>query len=464
MNGLWIVAAAIAGVAAGWWIARRRASAAAGELPVSDGPPLLEWVLRANAARGAWLEGPGSRQAVQAVTPLSPEVEETIRARLEHQRRGDGQGVERLESGTLVYAALDGRAAGLLLNSRSGSAARDAALRDLARLLNFDRWRPVLAELSKQQDTAGESVDSVAMRLAHRLERSLGVEVCIAVPTLGRVQIAGVSLRSDRRLLGTIVESDSSLASVATGHSGAVPGAASPLGTVTSDRRHVDKPAYLCPIQAESGTIAGLALWTSGGSSPSGADLAELYRSLQIAGPRLQAALERRALAEAALRDPLTGLLNRAGLQQTVGLIGTTGGVLIYLDLDHFKSVNDQLGHPAGDSALVHVARLLARAVRAQDAVARVGGEEFAIWLPGARLERGRQVAERVRQAIVWGGWQWNGESRSLTASFGVAAWPETCATREGLVAQADAALYEAKRSGRDRVVVAALSQAQVNL
>jgi diguanylate cyclase (GGDEF)-like protein len=147
-----------------------------------------------------------------------------------------------------------------------------------------------------------------------------------------------------------------------------------------------------------------------------------------------------------------------------MGLVGTRGGVLIYADLDHFKALNDKLGHPAGDSALVHVTRLLSRAVRAQDSVARIGGEEFAIWLPGARLERGRQVAERIRQAVVWAGWRWEGESRSLTASFGVAAWPETCSSREGLAAQADAALYDAKRAGKDRVSIAPLSREQVGL
>jgi diguanylate cyclase (GGDEF)-like protein len=198
-----------------------------------------------------------------------------------------------------------------------------------------------------------------------------------------------------------------------------------------------------------------VALWTPGGTEPGGPELADFRRSLEAAGPRLQNALERRSLAEAALRDPLTGLLNRTGLDQAMGLLGTTGGTLLYLDLDHFKALNDQLGHPAGDSALVHVARLLEQAVRAQDTVARIGGEEFAIWLPGVRVERGRQVAERIRQALAYGGWEWQGSRRNLTASFGVAGWPETAATREGLPAQADAALYEAKRNGRDRVAVA---------
>lgn len=465
MSGLWIVLAATIGAGAGWWIASRRVGARRRQLPVSEGPPLLEWILRANGAMGAWLEGPGSRQVAHAAKGLGATLDATIRARLQHQRAGDGKGIERLEAGTLVYASLDGRAAGLLLDNHSSVAEREAASRDLARFLDYDRWRPVLADLAKQQDTAGESVESVAMRLAHRLERTLGVEVCIVVPTMSGVRVAGISLRSDRRLLGTVVEAGSPLEAVALGQSDAVSGSPAPFGDRTPDRRHSSGPAYVCAVRGQRDAIGGVALWTAGGAQPSEAtELAELNRSLEIAGPRLQAALERRDLIDAALRDPLTGLLNRAGLDQAMGLVGTRGGVLIYADLDNFKALNDKLGHPAGDSALVHVARLLGRAVRTQDSVARIGGEEFAIWMPGARLERGRQVAERIRQAVVWAGWRWEGESRSLTASFGVAAWPETCPSREGLAAQADAALYDAKRAGKDRVSIAALSREQVGL
>src|SRR6185369_12741480 len=162
--------AASSGAGAGWWIASRRLGARRRQLPVSEGPPLLEWILRANGAMGAWLEGPGSRQVAHAANGPGPTLDESIRARLQHQRAGDGKGVERLEAGILVYASLDGRAAGLLLDNHSSGTEREAASRDLARFLDYDRWRPVLADLAKQQDTAGESVESVAMRLAHRLE------------------------------------------------------------------------------------------------------------------------------------------------------------------------------------------------------------------------------------------------------------------------------------------------------
>ena len=458
MTALWVVLAGAAGVALGWW-ARRRQLALQTPPPITEGPPLLEWILRANAASGAWLVGPGSRETAVSAVGVAEEVDHAIRARLEHQRVGDGQGVERLGQGTLVYASLDGRAGGLLLPSNSSTGSRARALKDLARLLDYDRWRPVLADLVKQQDKSDESVDSVAMRLAHQLERMLGVEACVAIPQATGVRVSGVSLRSDRRMLGALVGQGSPLETVALGRQETLSGVPNSLGSAIPDRRRGGDPAYLCQIPGERGAAGAVALWTPDGHEPTGQAFAELRRSIEAAGPRLASALERRALAEAALRDPLTGLFNRTGLEQGMGLLGTSGGTLIYLDLDHFKTLNDQLGHPAGDSALTHVARMLVQALRLQDTVARIGGEEFAIWLPGVRLERGRQVAERIRQALAYAGWQWQGTRRNLTASFGVAAWPETSATREGLAAQADAALYEAKRNGRDRVAVAPMSQ-----
>jgi len=423
----------------------------------AEGPPLLEWILRANGAQGVWLVGPGTREVAAPREGVPEETDRLVRARLEHQRLGDGQGVERMGSGTLVYASLDGRAAGLQLPLDSSTGARATALRDLARLLDYDRWRPVLADVAKQQETPGESVDSVALRLAHQVERILGVEACVAIPRApgGVVEVVGVSLRSDRRLLGAVVEQGGALEQVALGQSPAQVGVAAPLGNAVSDRRHHADPAFVSPIAGFLGPVGAIAIWTRGGAEPAGAVLAAFRGAIDAAGPRLAAALERQDLADAAIRDPLTGLFNRRGLQEVMSSVSTPSGALVYADLDRFKALNDRLGHPAGDAALAHFARILLQAVRDEDAVARIGGEEFALWLPGAPLERGRQVAERIRQALTWSDWRWQGEKWPLSASFGVAACPETTATRAGLAAQADAALYEAKRGGRDRVELA---------
>ncbi len=101
----------------------------------------------------------------------------------------------------------------------------------------------------------------------------------------------------------------------------------------------------------------------------------------------------------------------------------------------------------------MHLGRILHEQVRGVDAAARVGGEEFLLWLPGTSLEEGVRVAERIRVRLATTTWDWQGRVWPLSASFGVAGWPETTRSRENLAAQADAALYAAKRGGRDRVV-----------
>src|SRR5256886_15350397 len=93
----------------------------------------------------------------------------------------------------------------------------------------------------------------------------------------------------------------------------------------------------------------------------------------------------------------------------------------IYADLDHFKKLNDTLGHAAGDSALRHVARILEAAVRDKDLVARIGGEEFAVWMPHTPLASGLEVAERIRATVESTTWRWSGEAYPLTISCGVA-------------------------------------------
>jgi diguanylate cyclase (GGDEF)-like protein len=162
--------------------------------------------------------------------------------------------------------------------------------------------------------------------------------------------------------------------------------------------------------------------------------------------------MQRLELAEQAVRDPLTGLRNRRGMTEAMAIVDLDRGTLVCFDLDRFKSLNDTLGHPAGDAALQTIAGILEDLVRENDAAARVGGEEFAVWLPKTTLEEGLAVAERIRSRIENAGWSWQGRTWPLAASFGVAAWPETTRSRDNLLAQADAALYQAKANGRNRV------------
>jgi diguanylate cyclase (GGDEF)-like protein len=167
-----------------------------------------------------------------------------------------------------------------------------------------------------------------------------------------------------------------------------------------------------------------------------------------------------------AVTDPLTGLYNRRFFQQMLEVEAersTQSGepmAVVILDLDHFKRINDQYGHPVGDAVLVQVADRLRQTVRAGDVVARFGGEEFVCLLSGADEQVAFDLAERLRDAVRRTPVT-NGPDRpiAVTASVGFAATPSdanrTAVDPAHLVAQADRALYGAKRNGRDRVVSA---------
>lgn len=166
-------------------------------------------------------------------------------------------------------------------------------------------------------------------------------------------------------------------------------------------------------------------------------------------------------LALLATHDPLTGLLNRHGLDEALrhhfGIRPPQALVLCQLDIDHFKRINDEHGHAAGDAVLRGVAETLASHVRAGDFVARLGGEEFLIGCSGADRAQALALAERLRLALAQrhhpvGG----GESRGCTVSIGVSQAFHERARWEAAMREADAALYQAKQAGRNRVVAAA--------
>jgi hypothetical protein len=179
--------------------------------------------------------------------------------------------------------------------------------------------------------------------------------------------------------------------------------------------------------------------------------------ALALANLRLRERLQNQSI-----RDPLTGLYNRRFLQETfVKELSSARrhkralGVMV-LDVDHFKRFNDTFGHAAGDTLLAAVGKLLASSFRNEDIVCRYGGEEFVVVLPYAGLEDTTRRAEELRQAIARLKLQHQGTPLGpVTASLGVSAFPLHGRDEASLIAAADAALYEAKHAGRNRVVTA---------
>lgn len=169
-----------------------------------------------------------------------------------------------------------------------------------------------------------------------------------------------------------------------------------------------------------------------------------------------------------ALNDALTGLANRRLLADrlTMALLHARRAkslmAVMYLDLDGFKAINDRLGHAGGDALLKLVSRRLELTVREEDTVARLGGDEFAVALWGvASVEDAAVVARKVVEAVSRP-YSLDGASVAVTASAGVAVYPLHGADAAALLASADAALYEAKRAGKDRCLVASAAAPRV--
>jgi diguanylate cyclase (GGDEF)-like protein len=190
-----------------------------------------------------------------------------------------------------------------------------------------------------------------------------------------------------------------------------------------------------------------------------------LAASLQLERTRRQAEVERsraleletanRALLTQALQDPLTGLPNRRHLELELERLLAHGAPVAFViaDVDHFKAVNDSYSHPVGDAVLREIGNLLRQYCRDGDFAARLGGEEFALVLGGVDCEIAAAICERIRSALARHDWAALHPALHVSMSFGVASSSGSGDGLSSLFARADAAMYRAKRAGRNRVL-----------
>lgn len=163
-------------------------------------------------------------------------------------------------------------------------------------------------------------------------------------------------------------------------------------------------------------------------------------------------------MKQVAVRDQLTGLLNRRGFNEQAAKVYSMSrrsrqpASVVMTDIDRFKFINDEFGHAVGDNALCHFARILAVGRRTEDVLARVGGEEFAILLPGTSLESALRIADSLCALIESSPIRVDGNTLPMTASFGVATLSNSDSCLGDVILRADRALYRSKRSGRNRV------------
>jgi diguanylate cyclase (GGDEF)-like protein len=462
LGGPWTLVAALAGAALAWSLADRpspHSMPASQPLDVRD---TLDWLRRACGARAAWLIGLPDGD-VDAVDPGD--------AAPSHELRERGAALARLASvDGRVHVAADGPGgtfvavgdfpygAGLLLAATGDEPAHgQAATAELRRLLAGVR----LAERAEPEahgqvvsrrlalGAAGvQTLEGIARLGATLAEQLTHCPTAIVVQN----RIAGVSPAADRRLTDRQLAPESPVArAVQSGLPVVTNGNDDIFGAGMPERRRRDRAGMAVPLVDGHQVVGALVVIGAGGGAVVTEPVTRLIAEL---GPRLAAARAVHEAEQRAVRDPLTGLPNRREFERVLAAYREHAeqATLVYADLDRFKLLNDSLGHAAGDAALKHIADVLRAQIRDGDMAARIGGEEFAIWLPATPLGEGLEVAQRMRLAVESAVWRWSGTPYPLTMSCGVANYPVTVADVNNLRVAADAALYKAKQAGRNRV------------
>ena len=430
---------------------------------------MLDLLRRAHDASAGWAiglaQGPVEVVEQDAVPNQSPEV----------RRRGaafvqlasvDGRVHTAYEAeGTYVAIGDFPYGSALLLNGRGLDQERvTSAVADLRRLLETMRLAERTAlgghgQLVARQLALGiagaqtiEGIARAGAELAQQLAQRGTAVVIRNVRERDTMQVLAVSTVADKRLAGRRLDPEAPVCrAIQSGVPIVTASGEDVFGSGMPERRRHDRAGAAYPLLDGRSVIGALVIL---GREITPRDRIEAL--VAELGPRLAAAKAVHDAEQRAVLDPLTGLRNRGEFQRVLEVYRAQQfpppASLVYVDIDHFKRLNDTLGHAAGDGALKHIAHVLEEAVREGDLVARIGGEEFAVWLPHAQLGEAWEVAERIRASIADTVWHWSGTAYPLTTSCGVATYPEPIAELLNLPTAADAALYRAKELGRNRV------------
>lgn len=302
-----------------------------------------------------------------------------------------------------------------------------------------------------------ESLEGLSFQLCEAAMEVSGRPSALVIrdATTQVASVVAVSAGTDRRLLGAQISPSAALGRACLSD---VPIAGSDseelFGSLRADRRRQGVGGLAFPLWDGRDCIGALAVL--GEHSNMALDTRDQLQWLvRNAGPRLGRAAALRNAETRAMTDELTGLPNRRALERSMhGHVGISCSILC-VDLDHFKALNDGFGHAAGDAALRHVAAIFRNELRSGDLPARIGGEEFALWLPDAPAGKAMEIAERVREAVRTAPFEHGGAEIRITCSIGVASIPDSVSQVENLLGAADVAMYRAKEGGRDRVEMA---------
>lgn len=241
-----------------------------------------------------------------------------------------------------------------------------------------------------------------------------------------------------------------------------------PLGHMVLAARQLIKGDFAHPVplhmKGELGELARTFVDMRASMERNHIDLAAELAEQRLRASQLQQ--EKQQAEFDAIHDALTGLLNRRELERQIAIAldqvqahQWKHHVLLFIDLDHFKAVNDNCGHQAGDRLLCEITQVMRGRIREQDVLARVGGDEFAILLKDCALKVGVRIANDICNVVQHYRFRCDRRSFQIGASVGVAPLIPDWGSLEQVVAAADAACYEAKRKGRNRVEVATVDQ-----